>query len=125
MENKSGYGREPGYRGDVEFGYGDEYDDEEEDVKLLFWGDCLGRRLGPSFLGRVDDSERLARDFYTILNEPSLRLTDEYSSNAHARRQLPSPELQPDFSDNVFHHFILATDDDIVCPERLGSTLGC
>ncbi|KAF3568646.1 hypothetical protein DY000_02013447 [Brassica cretica] len=28
----------PGYRGDVELGYGDEYDDEEEDVKLLFWG---------------------------------------------------------------------------------------
>ena len=38
MGNKSGYGSEPGYRGDVEFGYGDEYDDEEEDVKLLFWG---------------------------------------------------------------------------------------
>ncbi|CAN7104329.1 unnamed protein product [Brassica rapa subsp. narinosa] len=82
MGNKSGYGSEPGYRGDVEFGYGDEYDDEEEDVKLLFWGvksyrffllsDCLGRRLGPSFLGRVDDSEVLARDFYTILNEVSL-----------------------------------------------------
>ncbi|KAG5388932.1 hypothetical protein IGI04_030473 [Brassica rapa subsp. trilocularis] len=38
MGNKSGYGSEPGYRGDVELGYGDEYDDEEEDVKLLFWG---------------------------------------------------------------------------------------
>ncbi|KAH0898730.1 hypothetical protein HID58_048298, partial [Brassica napus] len=72
MGNKSGYGSEPGYRGDVEFGYGDEYDDEEEDVKLLFWGDCLGMRLGPSFLGRVDDSERLARDFYTIINERDL-----------------------------------------------------
>ncbi|CAF1921625.1 unnamed protein product, partial [Brassica napus] len=39
MGNESGYGSEPGYRGDVELGYGDEYDDEEEDVKLLFWGD--------------------------------------------------------------------------------------
>ncbi|KAF8047556.1 hypothetical protein N665_1194s0010, partial [Sinapis alba] len=39
MGNESGYGSEPGYRGDVEFGYGDEYDDEEEDVKPLFWGD--------------------------------------------------------------------------------------
>ncbi|WZZ37268.1 hypothetical protein YC2023_020669 [Brassica napus] len=38
MGNESGYGSEPGYRGDVELGYGDEYDDEEEDVKLLFWG---------------------------------------------------------------------------------------
>ncbi|CDY68564.1 BnaC05g51960D [Brassica napus] len=38
MGNESGYGSEPGYKGDVELGYGDEYDDEEEDVKLLFWG---------------------------------------------------------------------------------------
>uniref|UniRef100_M4CQ12 Hexosyltransferase n=1 Tax=Brassica campestris TaxID=3711 RepID=M4CQ12_BRACM len=145
--------------------------------------DCLGRRLGPRFLGRVDDSERLARDFYNILNEVStqdipdglklpdsfnhllsdmknnhydaktfalvlrammekferdireskfaelmnkhfaassipkgihclsLRLTDEYSSNAHARRQLPSPEFLPVLSDNAYHHYILATDN--------------
>ncbi|PNX85578.1 putative galacturonosyltransferase 14-like protein, partial [Trifolium pratense] len=31
--------------------------------------DCLGRRLGPRLLGRVDDSGRLVRDFYNILNE--------------------------------------------------------
>ncbi|KAJ0243564.1 galacturonosyltransferase 14 [Hirschfeldia incana] len=145
--------------------------------------DCLGRRLGPRLLGRVDDSERLARDFYKILNEVStqdipdglklpdsfhhlvsdtknnrydpktfalvlrammekferdiretkfaeltnkhfaassipkgihclsLRLTDEYSSNAHARRQLPSPERLPRLSDNAHHHFILSTDN--------------
>ncbi|GJR07732.1 probable galacturonosyltransferase 13 isoform X1 [Tanacetum coccineum] len=41
----------------------------------------------------------------------SLRLTDEYSSNAHARRQLPSPELLPVLSDNSYYHFILATDN--------------
>ncbi|KAL3640190.1 putative galacturonosyltransferase 14 [Castilleja foliolosa] len=41
----------------------------------------------------------------------SLRLTDEYSSNAHARRQLPSPELLPLLSDNGFHHFVLSTDN--------------
>ncbi|KAL0723580.1 hypothetical protein Bca4012_038179 [Brassica carinata] len=35
MENESGYGSEPGYRGNVEFGYDDEYYDEEEDVKLF------------------------------------------------------------------------------------------
>ncbi|KAL1225146.1 hypothetical protein V5N11_033557 [Cardamine amara subsp. amara] len=40
MGNESGYGSEPGYRGDAEFGYGDEFDDEEEDVKPLFWGDA-------------------------------------------------------------------------------------
>ncbi|EOA38803.1 hypothetical protein CARUB_v10011110mg [Capsella rubella] len=35
MGNDSGYGSEPGYRGDAEIGYGDE---EEEDSKPLFWG---------------------------------------------------------------------------------------
>ncbi|KAJ0558192.1 putative polygalacturonate 4-alpha-galacturonosyltransferase [Helianthus annuus] len=145
--------------------------------------DCLGRRLGPKLLGRGDDSGRLVKDLYTILNQVnteqvpadlkipdnfthlvseinsntysakdfaivlkgmmersekeiresklqelmnkhfaassvpkgihclSLRLTDEYSSNAHARRQLPSPELLPLLSDNSYYHFILATDN--------------
>ncbi|XP_023757635.2 probable galacturonosyltransferase 14 [Lactuca sativa] len=41
----------------------------------------------------------------------SLRLTDEYSSNAHARRQLPSPEFLPVLSDNSYYHFILSTDN--------------
>ncbi|KAJ8437816.1 hypothetical protein Cgig2_013432 [Carnegiea gigantea] len=41
----------------------------------------------------------------------SLRLTDEYSSNAHARRQLPPPELLPLLSDNSLHHFVLSTDN--------------
>ncbi|KAF8387858.1 hypothetical protein HHK36_026520 [Tetracentron sinense] len=39
---ESGYGSEPGYRGDAEFGYGDELDDEENDGRLLFWGERLG-----------------------------------------------------------------------------------
>ncbi|GMH02620.1 hypothetical protein Nepgr_004459 [Nepenthes gracilis] len=38
----SGYGSEPGYRGDAEFGYGDELDEEEEDAKLLLWGERFG-----------------------------------------------------------------------------------
>ncbi|KAL7100987.1 hypothetical protein ACP275_08G028800 [Erythranthe tilingii] len=41
----------------------------------------------------------------------SLRLTDEYSSNAHARKQLPSPELLPLLSDNSYHHFVVSTDN--------------
>ncbi|EOX95076.1 hypothetical protein QUC31_004839 [Theobroma cacao] len=40
--NESGYGSEPGYRGDGEFGYGDEVDEEEEDARLLFWGHHFG-----------------------------------------------------------------------------------
>ncbi|CAN4081686.1 unnamed protein product [Withania somnifera] len=41
----------------------------------------------------------------------SLRLTDEYSNNAHARKQLPSPELLLLLSDNSLHHFVLSTDN--------------
>ncbi|KAL5713087.1 hypothetical protein ACHQM5_015196 [Ranunculus cassubicifolius] len=40
--NESGYGSEPGYRGDAEFGYGDEFDEEEDDGRVLFWGERFG-----------------------------------------------------------------------------------
>jgi hypothetical protein len=40
--NESGYGSEPGYRGDAEFGYGDEFDEEEDDHRVLFWGNQFG-----------------------------------------------------------------------------------
>ncbi|KMT06064.1 hypothetical protein BVRB_7g163880 [Beta vulgaris subsp. vulgaris] len=40
--SESGYGSEPGYRGDAEFGYGDELDDEDEDARLLLWGERFG-----------------------------------------------------------------------------------
>ena len=157
--------------------------------------DCLGRRLGPRFLGRVDDSTRLVRDFTKILNEVktseipsslkvpnsfdqmvsdmkknqydvktfafmvkgmmekfekeireskfselmnkhfaassvpkginclSLRLTDEYSSNAHARKQLPPPELLPMLSDNSYHHFIVSTDNILAASVVVTSTV--
>ncbi|OAY63907.1 hypothetical protein ACMD2_12483 [Ananas comosus] len=39
--NESGYGSEPGYRGDGELGYGDELDEEEDDGRLLFWGEHI------------------------------------------------------------------------------------
>lgn len=41
----------------------------------------------------------------------SLRLTDEYASNAYARRQLPTPELLPLLSDKSYYHFVLSTDN--------------
>ncbi|KAI5442853.1 variant 2, galacturonosyltransferase 13 [Lathyrus oleraceus] len=157
--------------------------------------DCLGRRLGPRLLGRADNSARLVKDFYNILNEVktgeipsslklpdsfdqmvssmkdnqydaktfalmlkgmmqkfekevreskfaelmnkhfaassipkginclSLRLTDEYSSNAHARKQLPPPELLPMLSDNSYHHFILSTDNILAASVVVASTV--
>ncbi|RWV98397.1 hypothetical protein GW17_00038762 [Ensete ventricosum] len=41
----------------------------------------------------------------------ALRLTDEYSYNARARKQLPAPELLSLLSDNSCYHFVLATDN--------------
>ncbi|GAB2297451.1 hypothetical protein Dimus_031555 [Dionaea muscipula] len=40
--SESGYGSEPGYRGDAEFGYGDELDEEDEDARFLLWGERFG-----------------------------------------------------------------------------------
>ncbi|XP_031490167.1 probable galacturonosyltransferase 14 isoform X2 [Nymphaea colorata] len=157
--------------------------------------DCLGRRWGPKFLGRSDDSLRLVGDLHKLFNEVnhegvpdglkvpssfgefvdeiknnrydakmvavkikamveylekevklaklqesvykhyaataipktmqclSLRLTDEYSSNAHARKQLPSPELLPSLSNNNYHHFVLATDNILAASVVVSSTV--
>jgi len=53
----------------------------------------------------------------------SLRLTDEYSSNAHARKQLPPPELLPLLSDNSYYHFILASDNILAASVVVSSTV--
>lgn len=53
----------------------------------------------------------------------TLRLTDEYSSNAHARKQLPSPELLHSLSDNSYHHFVLATDNVLAASVVVSSTI--
>uniref|UniRef100_A0A7N0V208 Hexosyltransferase n=1 Tax=Kalanchoe fedtschenkoi TaxID=63787 RepID=A0A7N0V208_KALFE len=53
----------------------------------------------------------------------SLRLTDEYSSNAHARKQLPSPELLPILSNNSYHHFVLSTDNILAASVVVSSTI--
>ncbi|CAM8965217.1 unnamed protein product [Rhodiola kirilowii] len=158
--------------------------------------DCLGRRLGPGFLGRgVDSGERFVSEFRKIIDEVkneeipdglkipesfsqlvsdmntnqydvrtfafllrgmmdkfekdiretkfaelmnkhfaasaipkglhclSLRLTDEYSSNAHARKQLPSPELLPILSNNSYHHFVLSTDNILAASVVVNSAI--
>ncbi|CAI9276935.1 unnamed protein product [Lactuca saligna] len=53
----------------------------------------------------------------------SLRLTDEYSSNAHARRQLPSPDLLPLLSSASHHHFILSTDNILAASVVVNSAI--
>ncbi|KAG0479294.1 hypothetical protein HPP92_010152 [Vanilla planifolia] len=53
----------------------------------------------------------------------SLRLTDEYSSNAHARKRLPPLEFLPLLSDNTYYHFIVATDNILAASVVVGSTV--
>eukprot|EP00252_Welwitschia_mirabilis_P009464 TRINITY_DN2205_c0_g1_i1.p1 TRINITY_DN2205_c0_g1~~TRINITY_DN2205_c0_g1_i1.p1 ORF type:complete len:539 (+),score=45.55 TRINITY_DN2205_c0_g1_i1:107-1723(+) len=53
----------------------------------------------------------------------SLKLADEYSSNVHARSQLPSPEFVPRLIDNSFQHFILATDNVLAASVVVSSTI--
>ncbi|URE20186.1 Glycosyl transferase family 8 [Musa troglodytarum] len=158
--------------------------DTLEGVNDCSSSDCLGRRLGPRFLGRSgDDSAKLIKELYKILQQINseeipvgekfpesfseflsdmkdkeydaktfairlkamienmdkevkrsrlaeqlhkhfiataipkgihcltLRLTDEYSCNSQARKQLPAPELLSLLFDNSCHHFVLATDN--------------
>lgn len=53
----------------------------------------------------------------------ALRLTDEYSSNVHARKQLPTPELLPILTDNSYYHFVVATDNILAASVVVNSTL--
>eukprot|EP00253_Pinus_taeda_P001976 PITA_01976 len=53
----------------------------------------------------------------------SLRLADEYSSNVQARRQLPSPELVPRLTDNLYNHFVVATDNVLAASVVVSSTV--
>ncbi|XP_058081089.1 probable galacturonosyltransferase 13 isoform X2 [Magnolia sinica] len=166
-----------------------------EGVKNCSSFDCLGRRLGPKFLGKADDSMRLVTDLHKILDQVnteeipaglelpesfsefvsemktnqydaktfavklkamiekleeevrelklaelkykhfaatiipkgihclSLRLTNEYSSNAHARKQLPPPELLTLLSDNSYFHFVLASDNILAASVVVTSTV--
>lgn len=53
----------------------------------------------------------------------SLKLTTEYSSNARARQELPSPELVPCLTDNTLHHFVVATDNVLAASVVVSSTI--
>ncbi|KAK7277743.1 hypothetical protein RJT34_22758 [Clitoria ternatea] len=68
--NESGYGSEPGYRGDAEFGYGDEFDEEEDDPRLLFWGHQLGE-TDLTFIAAAVDSKMEMVGENTLLDQKS------------------------------------------------------
>ncbi|XP_051142276.1 uncharacterized protein LOC127259171 [Andrographis paniculata] len=68
--NESGYGSEPGYRGDAELGYDDE---EEDDPRVLFWGDEFGD--SGSKLERVGENS-LQKTHYRRRKKHDLRMVD-------------------------------------------------
>ncbi|MBA0645582.1 hypothetical protein Goklo_013666, partial [Gossypium klotzschianum] len=100
--NESGYGSEPGYRGDGEFGYGDEVDEEEDDNRLLLWGDhfgamlvsfnssCLIYLLIMSAQGSVVKSLRV----YTAISI-------KHEADAHSKMEIVGENT---FSDQKAHH---------------------
>ncbi len=53
----------------------------------------------------------------------ALKLTVEYSSNARARRDLPSADLAPRLTDPTLHHLVLATDNVLAASVVVTSTV--
>jgi alpha-1,4-galacturonosyltransferase len=53
----------------------------------------------------------------------ALKLTVEYSSNARARQDLPSPDLAPRLTDLALHHLVLATDNVLAASVVVASTV--
>ncbi|KAI3460804.1 hypothetical protein Pfo_017467 [Paulownia fortunei] len=72
--NESGYGSEPGYRGDVELGYGDEFDEEEDDPRALFWGEEFGDNA--SKLERVGENSLQKGHHRCRRKKQDLRMVD-------------------------------------------------
>ncbi|KAG6514101.1 uncharacterized protein LOC121969935 [Zingiber officinale] len=58
--NESGYGSEPGYRGDGELGYDDELEEDEDDCRHLFWGEEIGDTDQMDIVGENNFAEQKA-----------------------------------------------------------------
>lgn len=80
QSNESGYGSEPGYRGDEELGYGedgagDELDEEEDDVEITCWGNlfvynpALGNDAQSKFDMSEDDDQLLFEDHMQLVGK--------------------------------------------------------
>ncbi|XVE83708.1 hypothetical protein DITRI_Ditri16bG0108500 [Diplodiscus trichospermus] len=89
----------------------DQYDAKTFAFMLRAMMEKLEKELRESKFAELMNKHFAASSIPKGIHCLSLRLTDEYSSNAHARRQLPSPELLPVLSNNSYYHFVLSTDN--------------
>ena len=85
--------------------------------------ESMDKELRPSSL-----SEQLNKHYAAIAIPQGLyclllRLTDEYSSKAFAREQLPPPELVPCLMDNSYCYFVLASDNILAASVVIRSTV--
>ncbi|XP_042483313.1 probable galacturonosyltransferase 14 isoform X2 [Macadamia integrifolia] len=99
------------------------YDARTFAIKLKAMMEKFDREIRESKFAELMNKHFAATGIPKGLHCLSLRLTDEYSSNAHARKQLPSPELLPLLSDNSYYHFVLATDNILAASVVVTSTV--
>ncbi|OVA00756.1 Glycosyl transferase [Macleaya cordata] len=88
-----------------------QYDAKTFAIKLKAMMEKFDREVRASKFAELMNKHFAASAIPKGIHCLSLRLTDEYSSNAHARKQLPSPELLPLLYDNSFYHFVVSTDN--------------
>ncbi|CAL9194386.1 unnamed protein product [Musa hybrid cultivar] len=88
-----------------------EYDAKKFAIRLKAMIENMDKEVKRSRLAEQLHKHFVATSIPKGIHCLTLRLTDEYSSNSRARKQLPAPELLSLLSDNSCHHFVLATDN--------------
>ncbi|XP_077211447.1 putative galacturonosyltransferase 14 [Tasmannia lanceolata] len=88
-----------------------QYDAKTFAIKLKAMIEKLEKEARESKLQELTHKHYAASAIPKGIHCLSLCLTDEYSSNSLARRQLPPPEFLPLLSDNSHYHFVIASDN--------------
>lgn len=111
QSNESGYGSEPGYRGDGEFGYGedgagDELDEEEDDGRITFWDNLvvcdsvLGNVEQPNFDMSEGDDRSVLEDHMQLVCKNALQ--DQRLHHRFRRRRQDCRMMESNDSRDLF-----------------------